>query len=221
MIKNILCSVANVGQKKNHTMKLVFLFLILYNFSFGQLRENIYLIKNHWHTGFVFINKDEPEKLIPHIKLFGDYQFVDIGWGDEKFYQHPGFNLFLAFRALFIPTSSVVRIQAYSNSIEKYLQISDAALKISITSAQYEKILNYINQSFELRDKEAIITSENKNWRIKFLKSNLKYHLFFTCNTWIAYALKEGGVEIAPAGIITVQQLFNNLGKLKNVTRIK
>ena len=63
--------------------------------------HTIYLIKQRWHTAIVFHTEDVDTTILPEVKYFKGAELIDIGWGDEAFYQHPDFDWDLAYQALF------------------------------------------------------------------------------------------------------------------------
>lgn len=190
-----------------------------------QEEENykIYLIKNYWHTGIVFPINEKSLSLIGALNYFKDRKFVDVGWGDEKFYQHPGFDLFLAARAILFPTSSAIRVEGFNyDDINIYLSQCDEAIEIPLKKNELDSIYIFINKAFE-KDKEnkLQILSSRQEGRLIFFKSIYKYHLFNTCNTFVVKAFDGTRYKINPEGIVTVQQLFNAFLKFDNVRRIK
>ncbi|RKY93913.1 MAG: hypothetical protein DRQ01_03650, partial [Ignavibacteriae bacterium] len=72
--------------------------------------HQIYLIKQYWHTAVVINKEDIDTTIFPEVNLFDDAGLIDIGWGDEEFYQHPGFDSGLAYKALFYATPSTLRV---------------------------------------------------------------------------------------------------------------
>jgi len=71
----------------------------------------IYLIKQRWHTAIVFHPEDIDTTILPEVKYFTRTELIDIGWGDEAFYQYPEFDWDLAYQALFYPTPSTLRME--------------------------------------------------------------------------------------------------------------
>ena len=59
----------------------------------------VYLVKQRWHTGFVF-NKNAVDTLIwKEVNEMKNKNWIDVGWGDKDFYLQPGFDAELAFKA--------------------------------------------------------------------------------------------------------------------------
>ncbi len=201
--------------------KIFFFFCLGFsNPSFSQTAHDIYLIKTAWHVGIsVRIDSFAISKL-KALKYFEDYEFADIGWGDEDFYQTPDTNIFLGLKALFVPTSSVVRISGINAGINSFISISDFAVKASLTNTQFIKLLDFIDASITKNESgEYRIASKKYGGKIIFFKSGLKYHMFHTCNTWIAEALNSAGLQIGASGIITAAQLYRELIKIGEIIK--
>ena len=181
----------------------------------------IFLIKQYWHTAIVIKKEDINESLFPETKLFSDYRLLDFGWGDEEFYQHPEFNSGLAFKALFYQTPSTLRVEGIGITKQMYFDISEIVIRIIITKEQLEKILTFINKTvYRHNDGKPVILSEQDQERVKFFKANGSYHLFNTCNTWLAKCLVSAGIKINTCVILT-EELFNEVAKVGTVIKVK
>ncbi|MFC2102799.1 DUF2459 domain-containing protein [Bacteroidota bacterium] len=180
----------------------------------------IYLVKQYWHTAIVIKREDINEEFLNDLNVTGDANLVDFGWGDEEFYQFPGFDSGLAFKALFYKTSSTLRVETIRISKESYFDLSEIVIKINVTKAQLEQILKFINNTlYRNRQGKIELISERGLGRVKFFRAIGDYHLFNTCNTWIANCLVNSGIEIENNVILT-EQLFNEAVKIGDVMKV-
>ena len=148
------------------------------------------------------------------MKNFINYKYIDIGWGDEDFYQNPDPDYLLGAKAILVPTNSVIRIEGSDLTINKIVEWGDFSIRFDLTGEQFKNLCEFINDSFSKdNDKNLIISSQKNNNRIIFYKSRLKYHLFNTCNTWIAEAFENCGFEISSSSVITAENLFEEISK--------
>ncbi len=174
----------------------------------------IHFIKQNWHTAIVFNSVDLDSQIFREYNCFKDYNLIDIGWGDEEFYQYPGFDSGLAFRAIFYPTPSALRVEGINLTLEEYFNFSEVVIELDITREQLLIILNFINDSFLLQENnQSIILSKQAEGKIIFFKAVESYHLLNTCNTWLAKCLNKAGFNIED-NIILTEQLFNELFKI-------
>ncbi|AFH50334.1 Putative outer membrane lipoprotein [Ignavibacterium album JCM 16511] len=178
----------------------------------------IYFIKQRWHTAIVFNTSNIDTNNFPIIKNFRDYNLVDIGWGDEEFYQYPDFDWELAIKALFYSTPSTLRVEGISISRELYFDLSEIVVKMIVTDEQFKEILKFIDDTFYRDEKGEKVLSSKAGGQIIFYAAKGKYHLFNTCNTWLAKCLNDAGLKIK-TDIILTEQLFNELAKIGEVIK--
>ncbi|MGE5437292.1 MAG: DUF2459 domain-containing protein [Syntrophothermus sp.] len=194
----------------------VLLIIFIINFRLFALAEDslktIYLVKQGWHTGILINLKDLDDNNIIK-KEFQEFNFVDIGWGDSAFYQTPGFNFNLAFKALFFSTASTLRIQGYKN-ITNIDEAFEDSRKLMLKQKNFDNIINFIDSSFYNENNKVILYSTQGGNTIKFYKANGNYSAYYTCNTWIADALKRGSFDIDNE-VIVVEQLFKAIDKFQ------
>jgi hypothetical protein len=65
----------------------------------------VFVVQQRWHTGIVFHTRDVDPDIWPEIERYTDRNFVDVGWGDERFYQATGDPVGLALRSMLISHS--------------------------------------------------------------------------------------------------------------------
>lgn len=205
-------------------MKIIFIwtFYFLSTFSSEAAAEEdftVYVSRNNWHTGIIIkteLIKNELRELFPNLI---EYEWIDIGWGDEEFYQSEGFNSELAFKALFINTPSVLRIEGIIIPINKYLSYTDSYIKINLSENNFNNLINFIFSSLRIENEKPILKSSLAE-KIFFYSSSLNYNAFYTCNTWIAEGLKNADFPINPFLILTSQKLFSEINKALRFGRI-
>ena len=181
----------------------------------------VFFVKQRWHTAIVLSTKDLNPRLFKEFNAFKNFEMIDIGWGDEEFYQIPGFDSGLAFNALFLPTPSTLRIEGINISRGAYFDISEIVIELELKEIEFRKLCDYIKNTFNLNDNGSVqILSYRGNGQITFYKANGTYYIFNTCNTWIAQGLKKAGIKIDD-NILLTEQLFNELSKIGKVIKAK
>jgi uncharacterized protein (TIGR02117 family) len=181
--------------------------------------QTIYLIKQRWHTAVVIETKLFDTLVFPEIKYFQKFEMIDIGWGDEEFYQYPGFDSGLAFKALFYATPSTLRVEGIGISKAQYFDISEIVVELKIKNEQLKILLNYLNDTMWRNENgESEILSKQYLDRVYFFRANGSYHLFNTCNTWLAKGLKQSGIELDD-DIVLTEQLFNEAAEVGRVLK--
>lgn len=188
--------------------------------------KTIYLIKQRWHTAVVFHTKDvsapgRDTLIFPEVKYFKEAELIDIGWGDEAFYQHSDFDYELAYLALFHATPSTLRVEGIYITKQQYFDISDIVIELKINNEQLKILLKYISDTIwrDESGKYEILSIQYLN-RVYFIRAKGSYHLFNTCNTWLARGLKKSGFDIK-TDIVLTEQIFTEAAKIGKVLKAK
>jgi uncharacterized protein (TIGR02117 family) len=182
-------------------------------------KKEIHLIKQYWHTAIVIDKNDIDPEILPEVEYFKDFSLLDFGWGDEEFYQYPDFDSGLAVKALFYATPSTLRVEGIGISKDTYFNISEIVVRILVTEEQLNKIVNFISSTFYRDDNGlSVILSMQGLGRVIFFKANGNYHLFNTCNTWLASCLVSAGINIEDNVILT-EQLFKEAAKVGDIIK--
>lgn len=169
----------------------------------------IYVVNNNLHTGILIPVISESAQTITALKNFSEYKYTDFGWGEENVYQSPVDTFCMDAKAILLVNSSVVRVEGHNESIESIVRWSDFTVKFSLTVEQFQLLCKFINDSFfQTSGSEPVISSEKSSGRIIFFRSVHNYHLFNTCNTWVANALEFSGLEVSGSVIITASGLY-------------
>lgn len=122
-------------------------------------------------------------------------QYVGIGWGDKGFYLNTptwaDLKFSTAFKAAFDLGGTAMHVTYY-----KTISADSTCIKIGLSKSQYQKLIGYINKSFQTDasgDNINIKTNANYGPNDAFYEANGGYSLFHTCNTWTNNGLKSCG----------------------------
>ena len=191
----------------------------------GSTSKTIYLVSNGWHAGIVLQRSDINDKLLPVVTDFANNVYLEVGWGDKDFYQTPDAHLGIILKAALLPSDSVLHVVGFNQAATRYFRQSEV-IKIELSAAGFERLIRSIATSF------ATDTSTNNTGSLialgtglygnsRFYLSTESYHLFNTCNVWIARMLQSAGLEINPTTAITVEGLMSQARKLGVVLQRK
>ncbi len=200
-------------------ISLFFLILVVSN----TIAESkiIHLVNTGWHVGIVMPIDEILKRNLPETKHFPNSTFLEIGWGDARFYKSKNPTIRMAFEAAFTSESSVIHIYAFQSPINEVFTNSEI-LKLKITGEGYSELLRFIHKSFV-----RTANGEAKNVGIglhgekvsRFYLSNGEFHLLNTCNTWVAEALQSAKLDISSQGIITADNLMGKVRELRGDSR--
>ena len=180
--------------------------------SSGELYPHkIYVINQGWHTGIVLKVDEVNIEDMPEIGEFQGNEYIDIGWGDEIYYRIPGFDVPLAARALLSPTSSTLKIRTLNIPVETYYETYRYCIEYNLTDEEFRILCRYISNTFLKSREGKPVVLENRQNIIYFYKAVGDYHLFNTCNTWVAGALEEAGFPVGSTMVVSASNLFDEI----------
>ena len=175
----------------------------------------VYITKRGWHTG-ILVKKTALDSLIPGLTMdFPDARFLELSWGDKKFFMAERSPVGLALRAVLWPTQSVMHVYGFTFLPDDYLK-NDYVKSIQLTRKGFSEMSLYMNQSFARDSSNRIIPLEkNPRGMSNYYLSNLVYGGKRTCNTWTANALKQGDFPVRPFWALTAKNLLKQIEKQK------
>ncbi|MGQ0654160.1 MAG: DUF2459 domain-containing protein [Betaproteobacteria bacterium] len=175
----------------------------------------IYVVRHGWHTGIALPRAEVPRGALPEAAHFAQAKYIEIGWGDRDFYMSPGFNVWYAVKALFWPTASVLHLVGLERvPSEEFRDVAE----LRVTRAGFRALLDYVSSSFERPASEAVLPlGPGLYGTSAFYPSHEHFHLFKTCNVWIARGLRSAGLPIASA--ISADDIMAQAGRLSDSQR--
>jgi uncharacterized protein (TIGR02117 family) len=178
----------------------------------NERETRVFYIVNHGlHTGIV-VKRTDLAAMIPELGRDLDTgEFLEVGWGDEKFYQARTVTPALAIQAMLWPTASVLHLAAIPESPQRtFLKLE--ILEISVPGSGYQKLLQYIADTFERTPDDQIThLGPGLYGNSHFYKATGSFHTFNTCNTWVAKAIETTGYPISSNGVIRAESLLSQL----------
>lgn len=124
-----------------------------------------------------------------------DYKYLSFGWGDKDFYMTissiSDFNFYTIFKAVFLPTSSVMYVRGYQ-SLPKNIEVKC----VYTNKANYLRLNKFIEASFKLdRNDKKIRIGNGYTSTAGFYAAKDKYSILRTCNTWTGDALRKANIN--------------------------
>jgi uncharacterized protein (TIGR02117 family) len=171
----------------------------------------VFVAQQFWHTGIVFNTRDVDSVLWPEINNYRHRNFVDIGWGDEKFYQAYGNPILLGARAMLWPTQSVLQVIAFSTRLRAAYGKESRILRIPVNGEQLAALSLYVADSYIRDESGDPMSSTVYGETDHYFLATKKYHVFRTCNTWVARGFRNAGFNVRSFGVLNANQLYRQL----------
>ena len=180
----------------------------LYPPSEADKTKSVFVVNLGWHTGIVIRKADIPLAILPEIRDFPDAEFLKIGWGDWDYYQAPDPGWGMALKAAFWSSRSVLHVVGFKIPVEDQFRGSEI-VEIALSDEGLERLRRFVAETF-VRSEEGLPAEA---WpglypNSRFYPARGRFHIFRTCNTWVAEALHSAGVPITPFYAITAGNLM-------------
>jgi uncharacterized protein (TIGR02117 family) len=172
--------------------------------------KTVYIVNHGLHTGIVLPKKDAA----PYMHSFDDFKsarYLEIGWGDETYYQAEKETLWMGIRALFWPTDSVLHVAALQTDPVAYFP-NNEVVQLKLSKTGFIRLVEFIDNSFALNEKRQIIKLGSGNYGTsRFYRAKGTFHLFNNCNTWSARAIRSSGFPISSFYVFTGGNVMSQL----------
>jgi uncharacterized protein (TIGR02117 family) len=160
-----------------------------------QSPRTLFVVSHGWHTGLVVERRDLVKLLPPLAADIGGEGYVEVGWGEERFYQAPETTVGMALRAMFQRNSSVLQVVPLDRPARDYFRQSEVT-EILVEEQGYRAALAFLAESFTRTPAQGVIRLSpslyGNGW---FYRAEGSFHAFNTCNTWAARAIDRAGPQ--------------------------
>ena len=178
----------------------------------GAAVAEIYVVSHGYHSGIVvrraateeLSNRQGSAALLAMVRRFPNYQWLEIGWGDEGFYRSvpdvASLTLSMAVRALFRPGNhSVVHVVGLNVQPRDAFPKSDM-VRINLTAEGFSRMLERLDASISRTGESG--GPEDLGVGLygpsKFFRSVETFSIFNVCNHWVARLLAAAGLPTTP-----------------------
>jgi uncharacterized protein (TIGR02117 family) len=179
----------------------------LYPPGSGEATVTVHVVRHGWHSGLVIRRDQIPPAAWPEQARFPAARFLEVGWGDRAFYQSPDAGIGLALEASLASEGSVLHVVELARPpAEHFLHAEIIPVVLSARGA--DALARFISRAYA-RDAagEPIDLGPGLYPGSRFYAATGRYSLIYTCNSWIAEALRAGGCPITPAWALTAGNL--------------
>jgi uncharacterized protein (TIGR02117 family) len=157
--------------------------------------RSLLLVSHGWHTGIVLEGKDLARRVPALARDIGQEALVEIGWGEERFYQARETSVGMALRAVLQPNPSVLQVVPLPSPAREYFRHSEIT-ELQLEEDGYAALVAFVAATFTRTAAQDVIPlSPSLYGRGRFYRAEGSFHAFNTCNTWVARALAEAGPQ--------------------------
>ena len=173
----------------------------------------VHVVSHGWHSGLIVPAALADAHGWPVRAEFPQATYYEVGWGDRAYYQATDPGWWLGLRALLWPNPGVLQLVAIEGPPQAAFPAATVlAVRLSHDGAQ--RLAASIAAS-HARDAGGaqIALGPSLYGQGRFYASVERFHLFATCNVWVARRLHEAGLDVHPSLALTAGSLFSQLAK--------
>ena len=178
----------------------------------GAPITEIYIVNHGYHAGIAVPRAALAEQAsrrgfsaLGYIATrFADFDWLEIGWGDEGFYRYvpttDSLTVAMALRALFRPGNPSVLHVVGVNNDPRAMFANSELVPIGLSHAGFARVAAMLDSTFARSNGSAMPQELGPGLygTSLFFRANGAFHLFNVCNHWIARVLDAAGIPTAP-----------------------
>jgi uncharacterized protein (TIGR02117 family) len=169
----------------------------------GESAVPVWVVDHGWHTAIVVRRADVDPARWPAVADFPGATHVEVAWGDRDFYTAPSGTAWMAVKAALAAGGSVLHVAGFSAPVASYFAAAET-VELRLSRGGFDAMTGFIAAEYAHDAAGRPIRVQPGNYGASwFYAARSRYHLFNTCNTWVARALRAGGLPVTPAGTIT------------------
>lgn len=172
----------------------------------SELRT-IYIVHRGWHTGVAIAAADWPNQRWSLLREFPSVEHLEFGWGDERFYQEEETTFWMAIRAAFWPTPSVIHVIGFATPRPSNIQ-ADAVVTVQVSAEGLRRMAAGIERESDGAHPTA--SGPEVPWAPapnRFYQATRSFYFPRMCNWWIAHRLQDAGCPILPWTVVTASRV--------------
>jgi uncharacterized protein (TIGR02117 family) len=181
--------------------------------------RSIYVVERGWHTGVAIAAADWPDRHWSVLADFRDSDYLEFGWGDERFYQAEPETTWLGIRAALWPTSSVIHVIGVRSPIFENIQADDI-VEVRVSQEGLRRVAEAIQREFTEQSPAATPVSLRAAPKPNhFYSARRKFFFPRMCNWWIATRLQEANCPIQPWSVVTAPRIMREARSFESASK--
>jgi uncharacterized protein (TIGR02117 family) len=173
----------------------------------------VHVVSNGWHAGIVIARADLGAFAPPEAEDFPDAPYLEFGWGDRDYYPNPRPSVADAIAAGATPSPAVLHLAPRAAPPRPREGVEVVAIDIDDVAAA--RLARALSGAFDRPvGGRAQPIADGLYPDSLFYPATGRFHLFNTCNTWVARQLEAAGLPVSPSGIVRASELMARLRPL-------
>lgn len=181
--------------------------------------RSVYIVNRAWHTGVAIAAADWPNRGWSVLADFPDSNYLEFGWGEERFYQAATESTWMALRAGLWPNSSVIHVIGVKTPNTQNLW-ADEVVEVHVSADGLRRMTEAIEQEFSERAPAATPVSLSATPKPNhFYSARRKFFFPRMCNWWTASRLADASCPIQPWTVVTAGRVVGEAQSFESATK--
>ncbi|MGD9921964.1 MAG: DUF2459 domain-containing protein [Pseudorhodoplanes sp.] len=178
----------------------------------GAPTIEVFVVSHGYHAGLAFdtaqladaAGRDGNAALIAVTQRFAAYPFIEIGFGEERFYASvpnaAAFDFGLAIRALFHPGNPTVMHVVGLPAAPRQVFPSSDIVRVPLSEPGFARLRAALDRDFARHGEPPLPQAIGKGLYgpSLFFRASGSFHIFNVCNHWVSDMLSAAGLPVTP-----------------------
>jgi uncharacterized protein (TIGR02117 family) len=170
----------------------------------------VHVVSNGWHGGLWVERAALGDAAPPEAARFAGAPWLEFGWGDRYYYPNPRPSIADAIAAGVTPSPAVIHLAPRAGP--PVAREGAEVASLALTDAQAAALARALSAAFDRPEGGAAEPVAPGLYPDSlFFPAHGRFHLFNTCNTWVARKLQAAGLPVSPDGVATADELMERV----------
>jgi uncharacterized protein (TIGR02117 family) len=159
----------------------------------------VYVIDHGWHVGLTVRTEAVSRDAWPEVEHVARFRHVEVGWGDGEYYPAVRPTPWLAMRAAFASTTSVLHVAAFDEPVQAFFGRA-SVVEVRLSPRGFEALSRFVHDSYATDAVgHPVIVAPGLYGAGAFYRAKGTYRWFNNSNQWAAQALRVAGCPVSSA----------------------
>jgi uncharacterized protein (TIGR02117 family) len=185
--------------------------------------HRLFAVSHGWHVGFVLPAAPLVARIPALKQRFGNASHFEIGWGDKGFYQSEEITARLILQAMLSSTGAVMHVVSLPPSADAPFDTFRGSEVVEFCASERELVAlsAFVQHSFSKDAADQLVPMKPGIYgNSQFYEAAGRFHLFNTCNKWVAKGLASMGLSVEPTLALSATNVLTQLKSSGRAVRV-
>jgi uncharacterized protein (TIGR02117 family) len=165
--------------------------------------RSVWIVNHGMHTGIIVARRDVSPSIWPEHEAVQGFEFLEVGWGDQEYYQAARKTWWMALRAAFASSGSVLHIVGFNEPVAAFFRGAEL-IELKVSRRGFDALTRFVHETYARSTSgQPIRLGAGYYPNSTFFLARRGYHILDNCNNWTARALRAAGCPITPVYSVT------------------